>query len=65
MIGSCKCQRCKNFLTPDRHVIGWKCKAFPLGIPEEKICTIDFDPCVDCNNGIGFEPKENSDKPSE
>jgi hypothetical protein len=46
-------------------VIGWKCKAFPLGIPEEKICTIDFDPCVDCNNGIGFEPKENSDKPSE
>ena len=58
MIGSFKCQRCKHFLTPDKQVHDWKCEAFPDGIPEMKICYISRDPCVDCNNGIGFEAKE-------
>ena len=65
MIGSCKCQLCKHFLTPDKHCKQWKCEAFPSGIPEDKICYIDFDPCNNCNNGIGFEHIEDKDKPSE
>ena len=58
MIGSFKCQRCKYFLTPDKHYQDWKCEAFPEGIPEMKLCYITRDPCIDCNNGIGFEPVE-------
>lgn len=58
MIGSFKCQRCKNFLSGDIMPETWKCKAFPVGIPEMKIAFITHDDCVDCNNGIGFEPKE-------
>lgn len=58
MIGRFKCQMCKNFLTPDKHVKDWKCKAFPDGIPEMKIAYITRDPCIDCNNGIGFEREE-------
>ena len=64
MIGSIKCRRCKHFLTPDKHISEWRCDAFPQGIPEMKICYISHDPCENCNNGIGFEPKENNDKPS-
>lgn len=61
MIGRCKCQMCKNFLTPDKRAREWKCKAFPKGIPEMKIAYIDFDSCENCNNGIGFEREEQSD----
>ena len=52
MIGRCKCQMCKNFLTPDKRARDWKCKAFPKGIPEMKIAYIDFDSCENCYNGI-------------
>ncbi len=58
MIGRFKCQMCKHFLTPDKHVQEWKCDAFPKGIPETKICHITRDSCIDCNNGIGFEQEE-------
>ena len=50
---SLKCDRCKhNF---DTSAENWKCEAFPEGIPEEKLCFISRDPCIDCNNGIGFD----------
>lgn len=62
MIGSLKCQRCIHNLNPEKNAKEWKCDAFPQGIPEMKLCFISRDPCVDCNNGIGFEPKENNDK---
>lgn len=58
MIGRCKCQMCKNFLTPDKRVVDWKCRAFPDGIPELKIAYITWDTCDDCNNGIGFERED-------
>ena len=53
MIGQLKCRKCKNNFNPNEKP--WKCKAFPNGIPEEKICYITHDPCIDCNNGIGFD----------
>lgn len=58
MIGRFKCQYCKNFLEGEIHPNTWKCKAFPNGIPEMKIAFITHDDCIDCNNGIGFEPEE-------
>lgn len=62
MIGSLKCQRCIHNLNPDKNSKEWKCDAFPQGIPEMKLCFISRDPCIDCNNGIGFEPiKENKE----
>jgi hypothetical protein len=65
MIGRFKCEMCKHFLTPNDNIRNWKCAAFPQGIPEMKIAFITRDLCVDCNNGIGFEPIENNNKPSE
>lgn len=62
MIGKFKCLRCKNYLEGLPRDYSIKCKAFPDGIPEEKLAFIDFDSCVDCNNGIGFEPENTSDK---
>ena len=58
MIGRFKCEMCKNFLSGGLMPDTWKCSAFPDGIPERKIAFITYDPCVNCNNGIGFEPKE-------
>lgn len=60
MSGCFKCQRCKHF---DNQKSGkkpneWHCDAFPEGIPEMKIAFITRDDCVNCNNGIGFEPEE-------
>lgn len=40
------------------------CDAFPGGIPYEHMDK-DLKSLKECNNGIGFEPKENTDKPSE
>ena len=58
MIGSFKCRRCKHNLNLDQHAKDWKCDAFPEGIPEMKLCYITRDPCIDYNNGIGFEQEE-------
>ena len=60
MIGSFKCRRCKHNHNPNDKIDNWKCDAFSEGIPEMKICFITRDPCVDCNNGIGFEPIEDN-----
>ena len=57
MIGSIKCQRCKNLIAKNTYPLAWKCNAFPNGIPQEKLMYITRDSCIDCNNGIGFEPK--------
>lgn len=62
MIGKFKCLRCKNYLEGLPRNYSIKCKAFPDGIPENKLAFINRDPCVDCNNGIGFEPENASDK---
>ncbi len=58
MIGRIKCQRCKNLIEKNTYPIPWKCNAFPNGMPEEKLMYITRDPCINCNNGIGYEPKE-------
>ena len=55
MIGRAKCQMCKHFQTEDFVNDTWKCEAFPKGIPEMKIAFLQEDPCINCNNGIGFE----------
>ena len=56
------CSKCKNRMGFDKgHTI---CKAFPMGVPyehQEK----DLISIKKCNNGIGFEPIEDNDKPSE
>jgi hypothetical protein len=36
----------------------WKCKAFPKGIPYDKLAWIDRDPCIVCKNGIGYFPND-------
>ena len=51
------CDSCKNQLP---NIDGWKCacKAFPDGIPNEYFTTkLDPKEMPECNNGIGFEPK--------
>lgn len=58
MIGALKCTICKHNFTEDMRDSEWKCDAFPDGIPDEKIMRITRDPCINCNNGIGFEPVE-------
>lgn len=53
---------CENFISGSIDPDTWKCKAFPEGIPDSKISEITRDPCINCNNGIGFAPKkENED----
>lgn len=68
MVGTHPCLRCLNFIEKAEHQsceFG-KCKAYPNGIPYEVFAYMDFwNKPIDCNNGIGFEPKENTDKPSE
>jgi hypothetical protein len=49
---------CKNFISGELMPNTWKCKAFPDGIPATKIESITRDPCIDCNNGIGYERAE-------
>lgn len=58
MIGRFKCEMCKNFISGGITIDAWRCKAYPDGIPEKKIAFITFDLCINCNNGIGFEPEE-------
>lgn len=63
MIGRHLCKRCKNFLSGGIDADEWKCKAFPNGIPYEVYSRMDpWKPPKDCNNGIGFEPKEDEDE---
>ena len=57
MIGKHKCQLCSHVFNPDEIPLNLKCNAFPEGIPEKKIAYIQRDSCIDCNNRIGFEPK--------
>lgn len=62
MIRLSDCDYCKNCLGFEK---GYAlCKAFPKGIPYEHMDK-DLKMVKECNNGIGFEPKENTDKPSE
>lgn len=56
MIGRIKCKGCKNFIEKNISPTPWKCTAFPNGIPEKNLMYITRDPCVNCNNGIGYEP---------
>lgn len=56
MIGRIKCQGCKNLIENNVYPAPWKCTAFPNGIPEKKLMYITRDPCINCNNGIGYEP---------
>ncbi len=58
MIGKFKCEKCKNFISGEIMPNTWKCRAYPNGIPEIKIAYLSKDPCINCNNGIGFEPEE-------
>ena len=64
MTGRLKCSWCKNLIQKNQYPQPWKCKAFPNGMPETKLMYITRDPCIDCNNGIGFEPDEELNKPS-
>ena len=65
MIGKFKCEKCKNFISGEIMPNTWKCHAYPNGIPEIKIAYLSKDPCINCNNGIGFEPEEqnNTNRP--
>ena len=56
MIGRLKCQMCINCTDSYEYPRPLKCSAFPKGIPEDKLMFIDKDPCIDCNNGIGYSP---------
>lgn len=58
MIGRFKCEMCKNFISGGIMPDTWRCKAYPNGIPEKKIAFITHDSCINCNNGIGFEHKD-------
>ena len=60
MIGKHKCQLCSHVFNPDEKPLKLKCHAFPNGIPEEKLMYITRDSCIDCNNGIGFEPHKDT-----
>lgn len=58
MIGKHECLRCKNFINGERLPYTWKCAAFPNGIPYERFSNISDSNRKQCNNGIGYEPKE-------
>lgn len=55
------CDKCKHKLP---NIDGWKCvcKAFPNGIPNDLLLTGNVVNLSECNNGIGFEPKEQNIK---
>jgi len=59
------CYRCKNFIEKAELGSGefGNCKAFPQGIPYEVFaCMSRWEKPENCNNGIGFEPGEVTDK---
>lgn len=56
MIGRFKCQMCINCTDSYEYPRPLKCSAFPKEIPEDKLMFIGQDPCIDCNNGIGYSP---------
>lgn len=58
MIGRFKCERCVHCHNPNDDPSKWECDAYDGKIPESKIMFITRDDCINCNNGIGFEPKE-------
>lgn len=62
MIGRVKCQMCRNLTSGGLMPETWRCKAFPNGLPERKIMFLTRDTCENCNNGIGFEPKDDQNK---
>lgn len=62
MIGKIKCLRCKNYIGGLLRDYSAKCKAFPNGIPEDKLMFISTDPCIDCNKGFGFKPENENDE---
>ena len=37
MIGMHECLRCENFISGERSPYTWKCRAFPDGIPYERV----------------------------
>lgn len=59
MIKMSDCDYCKN-CTGFKNGYGI-CKAFPKGIPYEHMDK-DLKSLKECNNGIGFEPKDNNDE---
>lgn len=67
-MGTHPCLRCRQFLeraSNDAGELG-KCEAFPNGIPYEVYAYMHHDSQpTECNNGIGFEPIEQTEKPSE
>lgn len=65
LIGKFKCMRCENYISGRPRDLSIKCRAFPDGIPEMKLAFITGDPCIDCNNGIGFEPEKKEKSPSD
>lgn len=54
-MGQFKCEMCKNFISGEINPTTWKCKAFPDGIPMDKIRFLDTDTCENCNNGFGYD----------
>lgn len=55
------CERCKNFITQAPKHSGelGSCVAYPNGIPERVYAFMHhWDKPKECNNGIGFEPKD-------
>lgn len=51
------CDNCKH---QRPNIDGWNCAcdAFPEGIPGEFMCYSDPKKLKECNNGIGYEPKD-------
>lgn len=57
MIKLCDCDFCKNcFGVKNGHPL---CNAFPDGIPYEHMDK-DLKQLKECNNGIGYEPREDT-----
>lgn len=54
------CDRC---IHKREKIDGWKCAcdAFPGGIPLEYVFDIDVTKLPECNNGIGYKPREDSE----
>lgn len=54
------CGKCKHIKQIKKD--GWIpcCDAFPDGIPNENLLYKDIPELKECNNGIGYEPKENN-----
>ena len=63
VIGRLKCKMCINCTDSYEYPRPLKCSAFPKGIPEDKLLFIGKDPCIDCNNGIGYSPNSTVAEP--